>query len=511
MCAIELRRGVDVVTDDLRHLLEGFESFAENEKRLLEHRHLVEKQRLETAIHESKDETVKLALKQSLVNNAMDLYEPKSAYDEVVSVATKMEGYIGTTSVCKHIQCGSFASCIATEHGPACVCNEGYVGTGTSCHAPPEFMPHRLIPTSHDHQSIARDLAVSVLSADKISVVFRDKSLNNAGQLILGTVHGGLLELGPTEVFTARSAKAFDPVIVGTDKRIAIAWRDEDRNGHCWMRGGTLGSHIRGSEMALTLGAAITVCNDQSHKMAMISLPGERVALVFAEKSVTDTGKAILGEIDRKGSIQAMGSFRFSDFPLCRLEVTKVSPTAFIVGARAGAAFNDVNLTSQDQQALAIYGEMVDNLLVFDPNVANIDSGTVWARGVSLIAPNTIAYAYQTTEHLKQAVLRIDEHHRMKVTDRQVLHTGVSPYVKMLSVPYTPADPHTLVYYDDGQRSVATICSWRQKLEHCEESVWLALRPVSVAGATLGGGRSLMVFATEDGRPFYAVFGLSRK
>merc|ERR1712151_1481809 len=48
---------------------------------------------------------------------------------------------------------------------------------------------------------------------------------------------------------------------------------------------------------------------------------------------------------------------------------------------------------STQQEAMAMYGEMVDNDLVFDPNPVNLEpkSPQIWARGVSLVAPNTVA------------------------------------------------------------------------------------------------------------------------
>lgn len=99
------------------------------------------------------------------------------------------------------------------------------------------------------------------------------------------------------------------------------------------------------------------------------------------------------------------GTKRFTDSAVARLEVAKVNGKGFVLAARASPAVDDMNpLASVKQEAMAIYGELVGDDLVFDPNPVNLEpkSGQVWARGLGLVAPNTMGYAYQDGETLGQ-------------------------------------------------------------------------------------------------------------
>jgi len=270
------------------------------------------------------------------------------------------------------------------------------------------------------------------------------------------------------------------------------------------------------------------VCRSQSHKMGLISLPGNRALALFSDKvKATATGppesfgNSLLMNLGKKGSVTSLGKFRFSDYPVCRLEVTKLSPTSFIVAARAHQAVDEMDSSQvTNQEALAMFGEMTGNDMVFDPNVVNLEpkGKQIWARGLSLIAPNTFAYAYQQGERKKimMAVVKVDEGtHKMKVVRAPtVVKDGVSPYVQMLSVPYTASDPHTLVYYDRHGESVVNLCRWdptKNILDRCEDFDWLQGKVKSVSGVHLGGGKSFMVFTGENGVPYYGVFGVSKK
>lgn len=280
--------------------------------------------------------------------------------------------------------------------------------------------------------------------------------------------------------------------------------------------------------MSLTWGAPRSVSTDQGHKMALVSLVENRVALLFADKVPPTAhtpqesfGNSILAEVGPEGEIEVFGAFRFAEVPACRLEVTKVGPTAFVLAARAGQVADDMDSTVvTSQEAIAIYGEMVDNLLVFNPNFGNVEpNGTkVWGRSVSLIAPDTIAYAYQTggSLKLKMAVLQVDPvTHRMQVVARPaIVREGFSPYVQMLSVPYTPSEPHTLIYHEDGDESKVSLCAWRPStysIERCERFTWLPQKVSAMSGVHLGGGKSFVAFVTEAGTPYYTVMGLSKK
>jgi hypothetical protein len=319
-------------------------------------------------------------------------------------------------------------------------------------------------------------------------------------------------------------------VVTGTeDGRILIAWRDENRMATCWMRGAALGAEGLPGNFALRWGKAMDFCRDQAHKMAALHMSGSKVALLYSDKvgatrfrRTESFGNSLLAEVGPSGDVQILGTYRFANYPVCRLEAARISPTSFVVGVRAAAvrADDSSDAAPTEQGALALYGELVGSDLVFDTSPLSIapGEGQIWARGVSLIAPNTFAYAYQQGERgqIRMAVAEVDplSHAMRLVQDPVVLRHGFSPYVSMLSVPYSASDPHALSYYESGNSSKVTLCSWsmgEKRLHNCEEFEWLSHPLSSVAGVHLGRGQSLMVFATGSGTPYYGVFGLSKK
>lgn len=518
--------------------LEKFKAFAEGSRRGVEERHRMEEARLHSAIGASHDPAVQLALEQSATSNKESLMQTRRVYDNMLnfseSVSSLLKAATSSGVGCEQKACGEHASCTETTGGAECVCNEGYVGLGQVCSAPPEFLPHRLIYTGTGGGSTrAADMNVCVFGANKIAVVFRDLSQAHSGQVVVGSVReAGTADLTPPEQFTTPGGKAFSPVVTGTtSKRIAIAWRDANRMGSCWVRGAELGaSGILGADMAITWGQTVNFCQDQAHKMASVSLPNNLVAILFSDRargghstSVESFGNSLLASLGPGGKISVLGKFRFSDYGVCRLEVTKVTPTAFVVAARGAIAVDDLDPSIHTkQEAMAMYGELIDNDLVFDPNPVNIEPkrSQIWARGLSLIAPNTFAYAFQDGMDMamKMAVLEINPtSHRIEaVQGPVVLRSGFSPYVSMLSVPYTPSDPHTLIYYEDevSNTSMVNLCSWSttaRTFGRCEDFAWLNQRLTSVSGIHLGGGKSFFVFTPESGVPYYGVFGLSKK
>lgn len=433
---------------------------------------------------------------------------------------------------CEQLDCGSHASCTVTSSGAACVCNEGFVGRGTNCHAPPEFVPHRLLNEgSRVPPTQAADLHVAVLEGNKIAIVYRDITRGDIGRVVLGSVReAGLVDFSPPEQFTAPGGRAFSPVVTGAgSKRLAIAWRDENRMGTCWLRGAALGvTGIPGADMALTWGKPANFCTEQAHKMSIMAFPQSKVMVLFSDKvkatphtPMESFGNSILTDVGPEGSLQLRGQFRFFDYAVTRIEAVPVTATSFVLAARAAKAVDDIDpKISTKQEAMAMYGELVDGDLVFDPNAVNLEpkNSHMWARGVSLIGPNTLAYAYQDGKEMqmKMAVLEVDaSSHRLQVAQQPVvLRSGFSPYVSMLSVPYSASDPHTLVYYEGvANSSMVNLCSWdatSKKVSRCEDFMWLMDKPASVNGVHLGGGKSFMVFTTESNVPYYSVFGLSK-
>uniref|UniRef100_A0A7S2L9C7 Uncharacterized protein n=1 Tax=Zooxanthella nutricula TaxID=1333877 RepID=A0A7S2L9C7_9DINO len=281
----------------------------------------------------------------------------------------------------------------------------------------------------------------------------------------------------------------------------------------------------------MTWGAPTRFCQGQAHKMAVVPLIDSQFAVMFADQAAAPGpsgapdafGNSLLASVGTSGEVDVLGRFRFLDQALCRLEVTKVTPTAFVVAARAAAATDDFDAVhSVQQDAIAIFAELNEGVLAFDPNPVSVapQGRPIWARGVSLIAPNTVGYAYLdgTDLTIKLTIMEISPTtHRLRVVRGPLaLHSGFSPYVSMISVPYSLESPHTLVYYQDESRnaSMLSVCSWdvaQRRLSRCEGFPWLDERLHSVSGMHLGRGMSFFAYATEEGVPYYSVFSLQAK
>lgn len=534
-----IRAGPPTESDSMQYLmrtLSKFKSFAQESRSGVEERHKAEEERLQTGLGSTKDQGTSLALQQSVTSNAESLLETRRVYSNMVNFASSMEKFLSVATSkgtgCEATKCGPHSSCTDTTLGAQCVCNEGYVGTGRDCSAPPEFMPHALLfEGTGTLQTQARDMNVAIFGKNTIAVVFADMARGGIGRTVVGNVReAGMAMMAPPEPFTAPGGQAFSPVIAGTeDRRLLITWRDQNTKGLCWMRGAAMGTtSVRGAEQHLQWGEPVNFCRSQSHKMAVLPMPGNRAIVLFADsvKATQDApaeafGNSMLLDIGNDGAVTSLGSFRFADYAVMRLEVTKLTPKTFVIAARGAPAVDEMDSSVHtNQEAMALYGEMSGDDLVFDPNPVNLEpKGTdIWARGVSLIAPNTFAYAYQrgTDSKMMLGVVHVNETtHRMQVVHQpSQIKEGFSPYVNMLSVPYTASDPHTLTYYDGPQNSMVNICSWdpkSRKLNKCEDFQWLQGKVKSVSGVHLGGGKSFMVFAPESGVPYYGVFGLSKK
>jgi len=309
---------------------------------------------------------------------------------------------------------------------------------------------------------------------------------------------------------------------------IVVAYRDANREGSGWIRAAEIGvSGVRGADMHLSWGPALVACRNQAHGFGLVPLPGNRVAAIYPDNTPATKqrpreafGNSLLAVVGAKGSLSVVGKFRWTDAPVVRVEVAMLTPASFVVAARAGKLVDELDTSKiTRQEAMVVYGELDDTDLVFDPNALNIEPAAtqVWGRGVGVVAPNTFGYAYQLgqTQKTKLAIVQVDpETHRMKVADGPMeLGEGFSPYVSMLSIPYSPADPHTLVYYQPKDTAKFNICDVTTigKLQHCEDFVWAAQPLGSVAGVTTKGGKSLFLFTTKAGVPYYQVVSLAKK
>lgn len=540
-----LAKGVNPLSpnDDIKFLmtlLERFHSFAVEGNEQVDMRHLQESAETHAAIQAANTTATQLALTQASAIDAESLVETKKVLTSVKDFTTTLETALGAayegSKGCANLVCGKHASCTETTLGGQCICDEGYIGNGRDCHAPDSFIPHKLLVEGQSGMSThVAELHVAVFMGTKVVAAWRDITNGNIGRVIVGhTTPGDVIWTTPERFSATATSKAFAPQVVGLpSNRIAVVYRDAARGGACWLRGAEVGiSGLRGASSHLTWGEPLTFCQGQSHNMAILSLASSKVAVFFADRTAATAtaeeeifGNALLAGIEANGGVSMAGKTRFIDRPVVRIETIQVSPSSFAIGVRASKKVDEMNteLVTR-QEALAIFGEMVDGDLVFDPNMLALEpkEEQIWARGMSLIAPDTFGYAYQLgrEKELRLDVIHVDpKTHRMKiVTGPHLVAKGLSPYVSMLNYPYAPTDSHTFVYYEKKKETMINVCRWRPAeaghhagLQHCEDFTFTKQPVNSMAGVTLTGGRALFLFTTEDKVPYWQVLGVSKK
>jgi len=517
----------------LMKLLDRFKSFAQTGESAVEARHKDELARMDEYIGKAKHDDAKLVMQEELSTSAESEIETKKILKSITMFSDSLEGALGAaynnSKGCAEITCGPHATCTTTTLGGECVCDEGYIGNGQNCHAPEIFLPKKLLHDGGIDGSAAKvtELHVAVFMGSKVVAVWRDMTNKNVGRVMLAHTPPGNVIWATPEKFSGGS-KAFSPQVVGLpSNRIAIAYRDEDKEGVCWIRGGEIGvSRVRGADLHISWGEPVSFCRNQAHKMAVVNLPRSRMAVFYSDhipataRSEEEAfGNSILADIDGSGGVSILGKFRWTDDAVVRIEATLLSPMQFIIACRASKAVNEMDTSDvMRQEAMAVYGEMDGADLLFDPGHLNVEpeKEQVWARAVGLVGKNEFAYAYQMGEkrRTKMAVVKVDpDTHKMTVADGPVvLHKGFSPYVHMINLAYAPTDPHTLVYYQPKNKDLINICRFKDaKITRCEDFPWVAQELSSVSGINLGGGRILFMFANQQGIGYYQVMGLSKK
>merc|ERR1719262_689126 len=206
---------------------------------------------------------------------------------------------------------------------------------------------------------------------------------NDVGRVMLAhTTPGNVIWAAP-EKFSGGS-KAYSPQVIGLPtNRIAIVYRDEDKQAVGWIKGGEIGiSKVRGADLHITWGEPVSFCRDQAHKMAVVNLPRSRIAVFFSDHIAATArteeeafGNSVLAEIDGMGGVSILGKFRFApDDAVVRIEATLLSPTSFVIACRASKAVNEMDTSMVTrQEASAIYGEMDNTDLLYHPKHLQIE------------------------------------------------------------------------------------------------------------------------------------------
>jgi hypothetical protein len=529
--------GQDADTRDgiwyLNEMLDRFGEFAFQTNASVLQRHADEDLRLRQALSTVNESVGAEALNLSVISNNETAEEEQMVLSELFKFIGTMKTVVGKVPMtgsghaCADIQCGEHASCSRTTDGAECICDEGYEGDGTSCAAPSLFTPQRLLRDGmQGRSSKVADMSVNVFYGHQLVVAFRDMSNKDVGKVMIGDFTPGHIHWSPPEKIT--DGKAFDPVAVGLPtNRIIIAYRDSDREAALFLRAGELdASGMRGTPKHITWSAPVELARMQAHRAALLPLGLDKAVAFYSDYRAATKDEAerhfcaaSLAQVGHLGAISELGTFHFLEYAATRLTAKLLTPTSFIIAYRGTKAVDDMNPELiHRQEASAMYGELVDTELSFDPNPIDLEPETtnIWDRGLSLLGPSTFGYAYETGKdqatHL--AVIHVDADHQMKVMSRTKLSEGFSPFVRMVDVPYSIDDPHTLTYFERDKKNVASICMVNLtggNLTDCEETVWMDREISSVASASLGNGRTLFAFADEEGIPFYHVIGLSQK
>jgi len=388
------------------------------------------------------------------------------------------------------------------------------------------FIPRRVLNDGNMGRSRSvADVNIIKFGDSILGLVFRDVSHSNVGRIVLGEFGDGHVEFSAPVAFS--TGQAFDPVVIGLGgNKIAVAYRDGDKEATGWIRAGEVGATVvRGADKHITWGEPVELARAQAHRFAAVALgPDHLTVLHSGTRPATLTtpeqkfASADLIQVGLGGHVKLLGSYHFLEVAVTRLTAILLNENTFVVAYRGAKKVDDVDSSVVTrQEASCILATYEDGELVFAPQPLDLEPTmiNVWHRGLARISDTKFAYAYHmgAKQATKLAIVDVNPtDHTMKVEVKRDLHEGVTPYVSMVSGAYSPTDPHTFVYYDVDGKSVASICRLTQTgIDRCEETTWLNMAVSSVSSIAIGGGRTLFAFADEAGVLYTQLIGLSKK
>jgi len=514
----------------ITEMLERFKYFAKHNGDRMAARQETLQKKLKAAEAKATDANTKEALEKSLVNSGASEESAQAMYKDMNKFFTSMEVVLGSTKTggtgrgCADITCGEHASCTSTTAGAECVCDEGYQGDGQKCDAPSAFIPRQLLYDGALGRSPqVRDTAVYVVGR-RVVVAWRDISHGNAGYVKLGDLLNNQVSFAPAERF---APKAFSPSIVAWETgKIIVAYRDDDKAGYGILIAAAIGiSGVRGADKHLTWGKPMTFAHNQSHRTSMLAISNNRFILNYSDHSqatktsvsATSFGSSTLGMIKADADVSLIGTFRFAEEAVTRIESILINEKSFIVAFRGAKLIDEMDSTKFiHQEASCVLGSIHGEDLVFDPHPLHLEpmKQQFWARSLSLVEPNVFSYAYHSglDQKTKLVTVKVDPStHKMTPVSTMILREGDTPYLRMVSMPYTGA-PHTVTFYQpEGATLLVNICSVSAEavLSQCEDTE-IAPAVDSFGAASLPSGRMLLLFA-PGGVPYYQIVGLARK
>jgi hypothetical protein len=392
-----------------------------------------------------------------------------------------------------------------------------------------------------------KEVHITVFNEVHLGVVFRDAAEDNRGFVMVGQAGLALVQWGKPVPFSGK-AKAYGPVVAGLGQRsLLIGYRDEDKAGVGYIvsadvKGsgiiGVKGSGIIGNSnetelYTVLLSTPEMFARNQENKFAILQLPHNRAAIMYAEQVVDaegnvleNFGAACLTQVRLPADHslappppEVMGKYRFSDVAVSKLSATLLSDTTFVVAYR-GVIPSPSGPKPPFKEASVVWGQMKDGEMAFSPNPVSLEPGTaqIWDRGVAAVSQNLFAYSYYCgiSQEIKMQMIRVDPlTHQMTITDGpRRLSQGISGYVGAINVPFSPEIPHTYTFFDRPGEAVGTaqVCRVSElgRITECRQRPFVGydVPGEALSGELLWDGRLIFAFATKTGEPFYQVEAL---
>jgi len=516
-------KGVDVYY--VTELLDKLKVFIERHKATTQQRYDSETLRLLAATQNTRTTSDKKLLESTVEKIEEARMESQHADDHMRSFYYTLKSILGaksTAPTCQYLICAKDEVCHVTNGIAACGCKPHYVHDGFVCKpvaffTTSYFSAQPLFKHVNWAEPLARvaDIDLIPFSRDHVAVAYRKMTDRDRGFLLFGKTSADGVTWGQPVPFSGKLA-AYSPAIsVLGNGNVMIAFRDASRSGTGYVVSGRINST---DAMDAALGAPHAVSRFQAQKMVLMPLGSSNIVCLYSDRSFGNIqqayGGAILMQV-ASGSFSIMGRYRFADMPVARLAATQLTPSSLVIAYR-GMQVDASPGATQSPELSATWMGMEDGELVIDPHplVLEPNQKDMWARDISLVSENVLAYSYQSgmEKKTKVALIHVDPNtHTLKTAgEPTVIAEGDTKYVQGISLPAAASEPHTFTYYQHpkskGEASACRIDPSGQ-LSHCNKIEWADTELESVRGGRLGNGRLLFVFSDLSGEPFYQLLG----
>jgi len=465
--------------------------------------------------------------------------EAENARGVAASFASTLQQFMGAqqgAQSCRELACGGNGYCaVHGREGARCKCKAGYEGTGYVCNPATSFVERPLISAASGSAAPqVADLHVVSLRDNGVAVAFRDSSRQNRGFVVLGTAADDGMRWSAPALLSS-SSSVFSPALVELEASgsFAVVYRTEDRGGNAVIRAGR-----RDTANRLQLGPPQMFARYQAQAAALLALPNQRVAVLFADHvPVKDRdgqfdhfGTSLLAEIpvmhgEPLVAPKLLGKYHFAKGAVSRITAAPISSKSFAIAFRQGPG-QDFENASPSREATVSLAELWGSELVFTTQPLSLEPSReqIWARSVAGLGDGAFAYTYHSgaEQVTKQAVLRLDPstHRLVALQEPLVLASGFTPFVSTVSTvtreaaaDAAPGRGHRLFTFfggEQGAKGQAKICAVTPGSlpDKCQEVGTTAKEVLGVSTALLSDNRVFLLTSSARGEPYYALIGL---